>query len=483
MSHCKCLSLPLRIAAPALVPVVILFASCKKEKQAGPAQMSPTEVSFIEIKTESVTLKKELPGRTTPYMVAEIRPQASGIITKRLFTEGTDVQMGDVLYEIDPSNYEAAKNSAEAALNVAKANHSTSIAALGAVRATLSAAKAAQSRAIANAEPLRLRTARFQELLSSKAVSQQDYDDSAAALKQAEAGIDSAAAGVISAEADIQRAEAAVKAAEAAIETAEAALANAEINLAYTKITAPIPGRIGRSAVTTGALVTAHQPLPLAIIQQLNPIYVDVPQATAELLQLRRRLADGRLSLNGSYGGQASLLLEDNSEYELKGMIQFREVSVNPTTGSSILRLVFANPQNELLPGMFVRAVINEGTNNNAILVPQQCVSRNMRGDAMTMIIGANNTVEVKMLQIDRAIGNRWLVSDGLKAGDRVIVEGLQRIRPGSVVNPVPEAQTPAAATTSGAEAPAPTAADSTSAAPAANNSAAANADSTSTTK
>ena len=466
MSHCKCLRLPLHIVTPALLSAVLLLAGCKKEEQAGPAQSPPTEVSFIEIKTESVTLKKELPGRTAPYMVAVIRPQASGIITKRLFTEGTDVQMGDVLYEIDPSNYEAAQNSAEAALNVAKANHSTSIAALGAVRATLSAAKAAQSRAIANAEPLRLRTARFQELLSSKAVSQQDYDDSAAALKQAEAGIDSAEAGVISAEADIQRAEAAVKAAAAAIETAEAALAQAVINLAYTKITAPISGRIGRSAVTSGALVTAHQPLPLATIQQLNPIYVDVPQSTAELLQLRRRLADGRLSQNGSYGGQASLLLEDNSEYQLKGMIQFREVSVNPTTGSSILRLVFANPKNELLPGMFVRAVIDEGTNNDAILVPQQCVSRNTRGDAMAMVITANNTVETKMLRIDRAIGNKWLVSDGLKAGDRVIVEGSQRIRPGSIVNPVPEGQAPAAATAAEAEALAPADADSTPAAP-----------------
>ncbi|NMA47098.1 MAG: biotin/lipoyl-binding protein, partial [Lentisphaerae bacterium] len=243
MSHCNRLRLPSRIVTPALLSAALFFASCKQEEQAV-TQGPPPEVSFIEIKTESVTLKKELPGRTAPYMVAEIRPQASGIITKRLFTEGTDVQMGDVLYEIDPSNYEAAKNSAEAALNVAKANHSTSIAALGAVRASLSAAKAAQSRAIANAEPLRLRTARFQELLSSKAVSQQDYDDSAAALKQAEAGIDSAEAGVISAEADIQRAEAAVKAAAAAIETAEAALAQAVINLAYTKITAPISGRI-----------------------------------------------------------------------------------------------------------------------------------------------------------------------------------------------------------------------------------------------
>ncbi|NMA46216.1 MAG: efflux RND transporter periplasmic adaptor subunit, partial [Lentisphaerae bacterium] len=213
-------------------------------------------------------------------------------------------------------------------------------------------------------------------------------------------------------------------------------------------------------------LVTAHQPLPLATIQQLNPIYVDVPQSTAELLQLRRRLADGRLSQNGSYGGQASLLLEDNSEYQLKGMIQFREVSVNPTTGSSILRLVFANPKNELLPGMFVRAVIDEGTNNDAILVPQQCVSRNTRGDAMAMVITANNTVETKMLRIDRAIGNKWLVSDGLKAGDRVIVEGSQRIRPGSIVNPVPEGQAPAAATAAEAEALAPADADSTPAAP-----------------
>ena len=484
MSHSKRSSLPLRIMAPALLPAVILLASCNKEQQAGPAPTPPAEVSFIEIKTESAVLKKELPGRTTPYQIAEIRPQASGIITKRLFTEGTDVQMGDVLYEIDPSSYEAAKDSAEAAVNVAKANHSTSIAALSAARAALTAAKAAQTRAVANAEPLRLRTARFQELLSSKAVSQQDYDDSAAALKQSEAGIDSAAAAVVSAEADIQRAEAAVKAAEAAIQTAEAALASAEINLAYTKITAPISGRIGRSAITTGALVTAHQPLALATIQQLNPIYVDVPQATAELLQLRRRLADGRLSQNGSYSGQASLLLEDNSEYELKGVVQFREVSVDPTTGSFILRLVFANPKNDLLPGMFVRAIIDEGANNNAILVPQQCVSRNASGDALVMTVGADNTVEAKMIHIDRAIGNKWLVSEGLKVGDRVIREGLLRARPGAVVNPVPDGQAPAATTAPAA----PAATDSAPAAdtmPAADSATTtpANADSPTTTK
>jgi membrane fusion protein (multidrug efflux system) len=442
MSYNTRLRHPLRALMPALLPAVLALSSCNKQETTGLSQEQAPEVSYVIAKSEAVLLKNELPGRAAPYLVAEIRPQANGIVTKRLFTEGTDVQAGDVLYEIDPSSYQAAKDSATAAVHVAKANHSTSIAALSAAKAALNAAKATQTRAVANAEPLRLRTARFHELLASKAVSQQDYDDSAAALKQAEAGIESAAAGVISAEADVQRAEAAIKAAEAAIGSAEAALANADINLAYTKITAPISGRIGRSTVTTGALVSAHQPLPLATIQQLNPIYIDAPQAAADLLRLRRRLADGRLSHNGSYSGQASLLLEDNSEYALKGVVQFREVSVDPTTGSFVLRLVFANPKNELLPGMFVRAVIDEGVNSNAMLIPQQCVSRNASGDAIVMCIATDNTVHSRTVRIDRAVGNHWLISEGIQDGERIILEGLLRARPGMKVHALPHKDT-----------------------------------------
>ncbi|HOG49670.1 MAG TPA: biotin/lipoyl-binding protein, partial [Lentisphaeria bacterium] len=315
-----------------LLALIMPACGCRKQVQAGPPP-PPPEVAYLEVKIEAVVLKKELPGRTTPYLVAEIRPQASGIIRQRLFTEGSDVKAGDILYEIDAESYIAARDNAEAAVLAAKADQATAVAVLKQAEAALIDAEAAQNRAEANAEPLRLRYQRYFELLANKAVSQQDYDDIASALKRAESGIESAKAAVVSANADILRAQAAIQAAEAAVAHAEAGLKVAVINLSYTKITAPISGRIGRSAVTTGALVTAHQPVPLAIIQQLDPIYVDVPQATAELLQLQRRLSDGRLTHNGSTTSAATLLLEDNTAYPLPGALQFRDVTVDPTTG------------------------------------------------------------------------------------------------------------------------------------------------------
>ncbi len=420
-----------------LLTLAALAGGCRKQAQAGPPP-PPPEVAFLEIKPEAVILKKELPGRTTPYLVAEIRPQASGIIRQRLFTEGSDVKAGDVLYEIDPETYNAARDNAEAAVQAAKADQATSVAALKQAEAALVAAHAAENRAEANAEPLRLRARRYYELLASKAVSQQDYDDIASALKQSEAGIESAKAAVVSAEADILRAQAAILAADAAVAYAEAGLKSAVINLSYTKIAAPISGRIGRSAVTTGALVTAHQPVPLATIQQLDPIYVDVPQATAELLQLQRRLTDGRLTHNGSSTGAAALLLEDNTAYPEPGTLQFRDVTVDPSTGSFFLRLVFPNPKSTLLPGMFVRGVIDEGVNEQAILVPQQAVSRNSKGETTVLLVNADNTVRPQPVRVDRAVGNRWMISAGLTPGDRVIVEGSLRVRPGMVVNAVP---------------------------------------------
>jgi len=437
----------------------------------------------VSVQAKPIPLTVELPGRISAFLVAEIRPQVSGLIQKRLFTEGVDVKEGDVLYEIDPSSYRAACDSAEAAVALAKANHVNSLAAVtaakaghatavasrDAARAALAATHAAQARAEANAVPLRLRTQRFKDLLADKAVSQQDYDDAAAALKQAEAGIQSAAAAVQGAEADvaraqaaievaladIQKAESAVQSAQAAIGSAEAGLRTAEINLGYTEVKAPIDGRIGRSAITTGALVTAHQPVALATIQQINRVYVDVPRSTTDLLRLQRRLADGRLSHNANQDN-VKLILEDNSDYPLPGTLQFREVTVDPSTGSFILRMVFPNPDNVLLPGMFVRAVVTEGVNENAILVPQQAVSRDPKGNPLALIVDPSGVAQVRMLTLDRAVTDQWLVSKGLAVGDRVIVEGLQRVRPGTPVHAVPfAAAKPDSASTKPASGPA----------------------------
>ncbi len=482
---------------------VLTFAGCGKKQQQGgvPAAMP---VSSVTIKTEPVMLFSELPGRVAPYLIAEIRPQVSGLIQKRLFKEGAEVNEGDVLYQIDPAPYQAALTNAEAALAVAKAGHVTAIAAesrakaglanaeavvrvaaagrdsalaaLEAVKTALTAAKAAQASAEANAEPLRLRAARFKELLESKAVSQQDFDDVDSALRQAEAGIEQAIAAVAGATAELLRAEAAVKVADAEIErsqagllsskaevegaaagvtralagiqSAEAMLDSAQINFGYTKITAPISGWIGRSNITVGALVTAHQPLALAAIQQIDKVYVDVPQATAELLRLQRRLEDGRLSHNGTQN-VVTLSLEDGKPYPEAGTLQFRDVTVDQSTGSFILRMEFPNPGRMLLPGMFVRAQIEDGIKEDGILVPQQAITRDPQGNSRVMLIDHAGKADVRMVRLERAVNNQWLISEGLKPGDRVIFEGLQRIRPGVPVTetaPINPGAKPAAA-------------------------------------
>jgi membrane fusion protein (multidrug efflux system) len=333
------------------------------------------------VQPERVSLTTELPGRTSAHMVAEVRPQVSGIIKKRLFTEGSDVKAGQVLYQIDPATYQAAYASAKAALG----------------------------RSQANLIPARLKEERFRDLVKIKAVSQQDYDDAHAALKQAEADVDSA----------------------------RAALETARINLAYTRVTAPISGRIGRSSVTEGALVTANQAGPLATIQQLSSMYVDVTQSSAELLRLKQNLASGLLKNNGSQA-RVRLLLEDGSAYPLPGTLKFSEVTVEESTGSIILRAVFPNPKQTLLPGMFVRAILEEGENPQAILVPQRGVTRNPKGEAMILMVGAGDKVEPRPIKVARTVGDKWLVSEGLKAGDRVILEGIQKARPGTQVKAVP---------------------------------------------
>lgn len=346
--------------------VPLLAVSCSRSRQGRP--MAPPEVATLTVATESVVLTTELPGRTTAFLMADIRPQVNGLIQKRLFTEGADVKAGDVLYQIDPAPFQAALTKAEANL------------------------AATQSR-----------EKRIAELLAAQAVSPQDFDDADAALKQAQAELELA-----------------------------------RINLGYTKITAPIAGRIGKSSVTEGAIVTAYQPMPLATIQQFDPIYVDVPQSTADLLRLQRRLTNGQLNRDGGKQNQVHLILEDGTPYPLEGTLQFRDVSVDPSTATVTLRMVFPNPDGVLLPGMFVRTVVTEGVNTKAILIPQQAVMRDPKGNPMVMLVNAGNTAEVRMITVDRAVGDKWLVTAGLAAGDRVIVDGLMKVRPDSPVKVTP---------------------------------------------
>jgi len=360
----------------------LTLSGCGKKQQGGPPQAGTPEVSVITVQPKRVTLTTELPGRTSAYLIAEVRPQVGGIIQNRLFTEGSDVKAGEVLYQIDPAVYQA----------------------------TFHSAKAALARAEANLVPIRLKTGRYAELVKMNAVSRQEYDDASAAFMQAEAD---------------------VEAGKAAVETAR-------INLAYTKVTAPISGRIGRSSVTNGALVTASQPAALATIQQLSPIYVDVTQSSAELLRLKQNLASGLLKSNGAAQAKVRLLLEDGSHYPLPGTLKFSEVTVDQSTSSITLRAIFPNPQHTLLPGMFVRAILEEGVNEHAILVPQRGVTRNPAGNAMVMVVGGEEKVEPRVIKVLRTVGENWLVSEGLKAGDRVILEGLQKARPGTPVKAVP---------------------------------------------
>jgi membrane fusion protein (multidrug efflux system) len=360
----------------------LLLGGCQNTHGRPAAPPRVPEVATVTVGTQPVVLTTDLPGRTSAYRIAEIRPQVDGIIKKRLFEEGAEVATGQALYQIDPASFQAALQNAMASLGKAEAN-------LPAVRS---------------------KEERYREALSDNAVSRQDYDDAAAALKQAEA--------------DVQLWKATVE--------------TARINLGYTRITAPISGRTGRSNVTEGALVTAHQPVPLVTIQQLDPVFVDVPQATSELLRLKRRLKDRRLMRNGTKQNKVKILLEDGTTYPLEGTLQFRDVSVDPMTGSVTLRILVPNPDRVLLPGMYVRAVVTEGVNEQAILVPQQGVARDPKGNPLALIVDGEGNVEQRMLGLDRAIEDKWLVSSGLSPGDRMIVEGLQNVRPGDAVKVVP---------------------------------------------
>jgi membrane fusion protein (multidrug efflux system) len=371
----------------AVLLAALLATACGNQPKTQRQQAVP-EVSTIAVQPVSITVSTELPGRTSAFRIAEIRPQVNGLIQKRLFTEGADVKAGQTLYQIDPAPFQAALDSATAAL----------------------------AKAQANLPSITSKSERYKSLAAAKAVSQQDYDDAAAALAQAKA--------------DILYWQAAVQ--------------TARINLGYTKVAAPIAGRIGKSNVTVGAIVTAYQPQALATIQQLDPIYVDVPQSTSDLLELKRRLASGSLIRSGQGHNKVKLFLEDGTPYPLEGTLQFRDVSVDPTTGSVILRMIFPNPEGVLLPEMFVRTEITEGVNDHAILIPQQAVSRNPKGSPYALLVGPDNKVALRMITVDRAVGDKWLVSAGLAPGDRVIVEGLQKVRPGAPAKPVPYKPAPA---------------------------------------
>lgn len=357
---------------------IFLFVGCEKKKP----QVQIPEVSVITVQTQEVILTTELPGRTSPYRIAEIRPQVSGIILKRYFTEGSNVKAGEVLYQIDPSTYKAAYDNARAAL----------------------------SRAEATLQSVKAKYERYQELIKVNAISKQEFDDVRAQYEQT----------------------------LSEIEALKAQVRNAQINLGYTKITAPISGRIGKSNVTEGALVTAYQAQELTRIQQLDPIYVDIPQSTKELRELERRLEQGRLKYAGKEQNKVKIILEDGTVYPVEGTLQFKDVTVDPTTGSVTLRVIVPNPKGILLPGMFVRAVVKEGINKQAILVPQQAVFRDPKGNPFVYIVDRENKVQIRPIKVDRAIGDQWLVSEGLQVGEKVIIEGIQKIMPGVPVKPVP---------------------------------------------
>ncbi|HTJ99507.1 MAG TPA: efflux RND transporter periplasmic adaptor subunit [Bordetella sp.] len=386
-----------RAAAVAAVGVLALsLVACGKKDDAAAAASKPT-VGVVTLKAQPVSLTTELPGRTSPFRVAEVRPQVNGIVLKRLFTEGGQVKAGQQLYQIDPALYQA----------------------------TLDSQRAALARAEAQVKTATLLAERYKPLTETRAISRQTYDDAVATRDQAKADVLSA---------------------KAAVDTAR-------INLVYTKVLSPIDGIIGRSTVTEGALVTANQTTALASVQQIDPIYVDVVQSSVQLLRLQDELAKGQIKrAAGEQAAQVTLTLEDGTQYNQDGKLQFSEVTVDQSTGSVTLRAVFPNPDHRLLPGMFVRAKLMDGVATQGLLVPQRGVVRNQRGTPTAYVVDDQGKIQVRDLVTDRAIGSNWLVTSGLKAGDKVVVEGLQTVRPGLEVTaneanaqPAPTASAPAA--------------------------------------
>lgn len=375
--------IPARTAMLGAASLAIL-AACGKT-QPPPPQSGPAEVNVVTLQQENVSLTRELPGRTNAFLLAEVRPQVSGIIKQRLFTEGGLVKAGQPLYQLDDATYQA--NAASARANLARAQATVKSADLNAQRSA--------------------------ELVKIDAISKQDNENAIAALAQARADV----------------------------AAAEAAVQSSNVTLAYARITSPITGRIGKSSVTQGALVTANQAAPLATVQQLDPVYVDLTQSASELLQLRKDLAAGKLTRSGDVPVQ--IILDDGSRYQHDGKLAFADVSVDPGTGSYSLRVTVPNPDNILMPGMYVRAVVGSGVRENALLVPQQGIARDPKGNTTAMVVGKDGKAEVRPVKVSRAIADKWLVEDGLAAGDRVIVAGLQKIRPGAPVKPVEAAAKP----------------------------------------
>ncbi|CAG0953278.1 Multidrug resistance protein MexA [Methylophilaceae bacterium] len=365
----------------ALFALSILINGCgkssAKERQPGKTE----EVGIIVIETKPQLLTANLPGRTNAHMIAEIRPQVGGIIQKREFIEGAYVKSGNVLYQIDPAPYRAVYASAEAAVEKAEANLAS----------------------------LKLKAQRYAELVKINAVSKQDDDDIQAALRQA----------------------------QAELSLSKAALDAARINLNYTRILSPISGRVATSTVTPGALVTANQETALTTVQQLDPIYVDVMQSSNELLRLKRELARGTLKHSGADEARIRIVLEDGSAYAHEGKLKFSGVSVNATSGAVTLRAIVPNPEGLLMPGMYVHALLDEAVDERAILVPQQSVSRNSRGEPTVLLVGEGDKVEIRQISVDRAVGAHWLVTGGLSVGEKVIVDGVQKIKVGDVVKAV----------------------------------------------
>lgn len=388
------------LRSPMAALTLVLLTGCggSEAEQRGP---QTPEVGFVVAKLDDVTLGTDLPGRIAAFAQSEVRPQVSGIIRSRGFAEGSIVRAGQTLYQIDPGLYSASAAEAEAGLNSAIATRDAAVE----------------------------RANRLRPLASMEAVSKQDYSDAAAAARQA----------------------------SAAVAQSRAQLDTARIQLRYTRVPAPITGRIGRSAVTVGALVTANQAEPLALIQRLDPVYVDVQQSSADILSLRRQLASGGVA---PARVAVRLKLEDGSDYGLTGQLEFSEQVVDPSTGAVTLRARFPNPSGLLLPGMFVRATIAQATARGAVLVPQGALTRNAEGQANVFIVGAGNKAQRRPVVADRTLGDKWIVTSGLNPGDRIITEGLGKVRDGQAVKPVPAGSPPAAspaATKAGdAAAPAP---------------------------
>lgn len=375
---------------PGLAALLLALGACgqggeQAQQQGAPGPMA---VSFVTLREEPVTLTTVLPGRTAAFETSEVRPQVNGLVRARLFTEGDYVRQGQPLYRIDPAPYEAQVASARAALARARAS-------------------IASSAALAR---------RYGELVKINAIARQEYENAVTASNQAQADV----------------------------AAQQAALRQAQIDLSRTTIRAPISGRIGRSVFTTGALVTAAQAEPLATIQRLDPIYVDIQQSSADLLRLREQIMAGNLSRGGNT--RVRLRLETGSLYPVEGTLRFADVTVDPNTGSQTIRASFPNPNNLLLPGMFVRAELVEGVQSQGILVPQRAVTRDERGQATVMVVGQGNRAEVRPVQTSRTVGANWLATGGVRAGDRVIVEGGQMLRPGMPVNPSPYRPAPPAA-------------------------------------